>query len=73
MNDRIAGITWNNPIWYRKFRIYLADHCFVNWEYVHDDYDGAPDAEDNRCGHGHTVAECIDEIDERWPVLGKLE
>jgi hypothetical protein len=73
MNDRIAGTTWDNPIWYRKFRIYLTDHCFVNWEYVHDDYDGAPDAGDNRYGHGQTVAECIDEIDERWPVLGKLE
>ena len=41
MNDRIPGTTWDNPIWYRGFRIYVANHCFVNYEYVHDDYDGA--------------------------------
>ena len=71
MNDRIPGTTWDNPIWYRGFRIYLSD--YEGFCYCHDDYDGAPDAGDNRCGHGQTVAECIDEIDERWPVLGKLE
>ena len=65
MNDRIPGTTWDNPIWYRdKWRIYVANHCFVNYEYVHDDYDGAPDAGDNRCGHGQTVEECKAEIDQ---------
>lgn len=72
MNDRIAGTTWDNPIWYRGFRIYKSWSGFVNWEYVHDDYDGAEDARDNRCGYGQTIDECKAEIDECWPDSGKL-
>ena len=67
MNDRIPGTTYDNPIWYRGWKIYVANHCFVNYKYVHDDYDGAPDAGDNRCGHGQTVEACKAEIDERYP------
>lgn len=66
MNDRIPGTTWDNPIWYRGFRIYVANHCFVNYEYVHDDYDGAEDSHDNRHGHGESVEACKAEIDERF-------
>lgn len=64
MNDRIPGTTWSNPIWYRKYRIYVSDSPF-EYEYVHDDYDGADDANDNRCGYGRTVEDCKKEIDER--------
>ncbi len=32
------------------------------WEFVHDDYDGAPDSGDHRCGQAATVEDCIDEI-----------
>ena len=48
------------------FRIYVANHCFVNYEYVHDDYDGAEDSHDNRHGHGESVETCKAEIDERF-------
>lgn len=42
MNDRIPGINWDNPIWYRdKWRIYLSDDCFSEYVYVHDDVNGA--------------------------------
>ena len=39
---------------------------FVNYEYVHDDYDGAEDSHDNRCGYGESVEACKAEIDERF-------
>ena len=65
MNDRIPGTTWDNPIWYRgKWRIYIGD--WTNYEYVHDDYDGAEDSCDNRCGYGESVETCKAEIDERF-------
>lgn len=32
--------------------------------FTHRDYDGAPDANDNRHGHGPTVMACKREIDE---------
>lgn len=72
MNDRIPGTTYDNPIWHRKWRIYLASkdaYMFggYNYEYTHDDYDGAEDAHDHRHGYAKTVEEAkaeIDEIDE---------
>ena len=67
MNDRIPGTTWDNPIWYRdKWRIYVSWSEFVNYEYVHDDYDGAEDSRDNRCGYGKSIEACKAEIDERF-------
>lgn len=52
---------------HRGFRIYY-DPTFLptrdlDWVYVHDDYDGAPDANDNRHGRAASYAECIREID----------
>ena len=70
MNDRIPGATWDNPIWHRGFRIYLSD--YEGFCYCHDDYDGAPDANDNRAGVCMTVEDCIAEINELWPDLDKL-
>ena len=32
------------------------------WEFVHDDYDGAPDAIDGRCGSGKTMEDCVEQI-----------
>ena len=34
------------------------------WTFVHDDYDGAPDANDHRCGDGVDVPDCKRLIDE---------
>ena len=65
MNDRIPGTTWDNPIWYRdKWRIYASWSNFVNYEYVHDDYDGAEDSHDNRCGYGEYRS--LQEIHDRF-------
>lgn len=67
MNDRLPGSCYSNPIWHRKYRIYLSDladtHGF-EYEYSHDDFDGAPDARDNRCGYARTVDAAKQEIDE---------
>ena len=73
MNDRIPGTTWDNPIWYGKFRIWLTDqHPYTHgtaYAYVHDDDDESTD----RYGYGQTVEACKAEIDERWPDLDKLD
>lgn len=69
MNDRLTGTTWDNPIWYRGFRIYINDQWFSAhdaYAYVHDDFDGAPDANDNRYGACATVEDCKAEIDDRF-------
>ena len=68
MNDRLPGSSWDNPIWYKKYRICLSDLYEVHgfqYNYVHNDYDGAPDAGDSRCGVARTVQEAKDQIDER--------
>lgn len=66
MNDRLPGTTWGNPIWHGKWRIYLSDcdHPQFQYAYCHDDYDGAPDANDNRCGHASSVEKAKEQIDE---------
>jgi hypothetical protein len=68
MNDKIPGSCWDNPIWYKNYRIYLNDYSgpgdhLVQFAYSHDDYDGAPDGNDNRFGYAATVEACKSEID----------
>jgi hypothetical protein len=41
----------------------IPDRRF-DWGYVHEDYDGAPDSGDTRCGACPSVKACIDEINE---------
>lgn len=68
MNDRLPGSCYDNPIRYKGYRIYLSDMFRVHgfeFEYVHESYDGAPDARDNRFGQAHTEAEAKAEIDEK--------
>lgn len=70
MNDRLPGTTYTNPIWYKEYRIYLCDRnayapSGYNYIYIHDDYDGAKDARDNRCGYTKTIEEAKAEIDGR--------
>lgn len=73
-DDDVAGgglrtaPTWMEPVWYRGFRIYY-DRTPVagnDWHYVHDDYDGADDAGDNRAGSEATLEACKTEIDEQF-------
>ena len=66
MNDRVPGSCWDNPIRYKGYRIYIADlfptHGY-QYEYCHEDYDGAPDANDQRHGLVNTILEAKAEID----------
>lgn len=34
-----------------------------DWQFHHDDYDGAPDSGDSRCGHAPSLIAAMDEID----------
>lgn len=56
--------TYYNPIWYRRYRIYLNSDFGPAFKYVHDDYDGAPDAYDDRNGYGNSIEECKEQIDD---------
>ena len=35
-----------------------------DWSFAHLDFDGAPDANDNRYGYGASEQDCKDQIDE---------
>lgn len=63
MSDRLPGTTYDNPIWYRGYRIHLgpAYTRWDQWTYVHDDYDGP---EDRRIGLEETEAACREAIDD---------
>lgn len=47
---RINPADWNRP------------SPLVDWDWVHDDYDGAEDAGDHRCGAAASAFDCILEI-----------
>lgn len=51
---------------YRGYTIRPND-CNIDarcdWVFAHDDYDGAEDSGDHRCGWGASIAECRREID----------
>ena len=53
-------------ITYRGYEIHAGE--YHTFEYIHPDYDGAPDSFDTRLGWGATVEECMllidDEIEE---------
>jgi hypothetical protein len=49
---RIERADWNRP------------HASVDWDWWHEDYDGADDANDHRCGSAASLEACIDEIHE---------
>jgi hypothetical protein len=54
---------------YREFHIGRTIASFwpsTDWCYVHDDYDGAEDANDKRCGYGYSIRDCQKEIDAWW-------
>lgn len=45
---------WAKPIPTRSF----------DFDFCHEDYDGAPDSGDRRCGSGMSVEDCKEQIDE---------
>ena len=80
MSDRLPGTSYDNPIWYRGYRIFLGPAYTRDskWEYQHDDWDGAPNnpgegPADRRYGMAATEAECKSEIDEIEEELAALE
>lgn len=68
MSDRLPGSSYSNPIWHRGWRIYLNSEdlgiASFTYAFEHDDFDGAEDSNDTRCGHAATVDEAKTEIDE---------
>lgn len=57
-----------DPARHGRWRIYCEPPPIPSWggdwQFVHDDYDGAPDAHDSRCGSAASVADAILQIRE---------
>ena len=53
---------------YRGYSIWFdpkpIPHRDFDFDFAHVDYDGAPDGGDKRSGHGASVSDCQDQIDE---------
>lgn len=65
---RVEKPSWATET-YREFHIFPSSVSYMrstDWSYSHDDYDGADDSNDNRCGHGASIEECKREIDLYW-------
>ena len=61
MSDRIPGSSYENPIWYRGYRIYTADTAprGLDWAFVHEDHDIG----DSRSGYACSIDDAKGEID----------
>lgn len=57
--------TYEFPVRHRGYRIYLDGSSPFKYAYVHEDYDGAPDGNDNRYGYADTIEACCAEIDDK--------
>lgn len=62
------GSSWANPIWHRNWRIYAADqdakyYGGFEYEFAHDNHDGAPDGNDSRSGYATTLDDAKSQID----------
>lgn len=67
MSDRLPGTSWSNPVWYCRYRIYVGEPQYGQefaYAFVHDDFDGALDAHDKRCGYAASIEAAKAEIDE---------
>ena len=60
--------TFQNPIWHDKWKIYLSTWNRVwtgcDYEFCHDDYDGADDANDHRYGWAKSIEDAKEQIKE---------
>ena len=57
----------------KKYKEYIIEYCgdpsnLIPWVFCHDEYDGAPDSGDTRCGIGCSVKDCKEQIDELWDL-----
>ena len=60
-------LTYDNHLMYQGYRIFHEDEIdpMANrFKFVHDDYDGAPDANDYRFGVGISIMDCVKKINE---------
>lgn len=58
-----------DDITYREFHISRSSVSYMaetDWTYSHDDYDGAEDANDDRCGFAPSLEAAKCDIDEWW-------
>lgn len=64
MSDRIPGSSPFNPIKVGSWNINLGPGLdpICDFEFWHDDFDGAPDANDKRCGYGPSEQNCREQI-----------
>lgn len=60
-------VSFRNGPRYRGFEISVAGYSPApqfDWEFAHEDYDGAPDGNDNRHGRGASLSDCMAQIDD---------
>ena len=57
---------------YEQYRGYRIDFWrkpiptdVFDYDFCHEDYDGAPDSGDHRCGNGRSITDCKSQIDEQ--------
>jgi len=50
---------------YKSYYIYHGYGYAGIFDFVHEDYDGAEDAHDNRLGIGESIEDCINQIEEQ--------
>lgn len=63
---RLAPGTWRYGKWTISYNPKpIPASCGVDWDYVHDNYDGAPDANDDRHGNCASAVDCLAEIQGR--------
>lgn len=69
LSEQLPGSSWSNPIWYGDWRIYTPIYIpgeFASVSYEHKDFDGAPDAYDDRAGYAANIEAAKAEIVERF-------
>lgn len=61
---KVSEISYRFGAWHIYFEPPPIPCRNSDWHFYHDDYDGAPDANDNRAGHAESVDGCLREIRE---------
>ena len=59
-----VGHGWQYGQWHIQPADWIRPHPSVDWDWWHDDYDGAEDANDHRCGSAADRDACIAAIHE---------
>ena len=58
----------SRPLHYGAYHIWLDPPPIptraFDWTFAHEDYDGAPDSGDTRCGFASSIADAVRQIDE---------